>query len=275
MTALAASLSRKATTEASSVRAARRLRSAPATCRRFAGVSITDGRIAFTRTCRSASSAASTSVSRTTPAFATAVRGRAGAAGHRRARGDVHDRAARRQPPRRLAARPPRGAEVQRRGAHAAARDRSRRPCPRGSRRPRSRPSAASARRGKRVPERLDLVGGQVDASTERHAARRGRRDDRSPRSRSASTIAEPSAPPRRRRARRQPLGWARLARNSRRSSGSSYAPRQNVVTVRECSSTPRICVQRCDASRCTATPAARQRRRARRRSARRAAPAP
>ncbi len=43
----------------------------------------------------------------------------------------------------------------------------------------------------------------------------------------------------------------ARSTNSRRRSAFSSYVPRQNVVTVRECSSrTPRICVHRCSASR-------------------------
>ena len=39
-------------------------------------------------------------------------------------------------------------------------------------------------------------------------------------------------------------------SRNSRRRSGSRNAPRQNVVIVDDCSSTPRMCVHRCSAER-------------------------
>ena len=127
-----------------------------------------------------------------------------------------------------------------------------------------ARPSAA------RRSQSASTSSGEVRSTASRAArAARGRRPDggrrRPPgrRARAAPRRARGRARRRRRRrARRRAIvrsrarRWLRTSsRNSRRSSGSSNAPRQNVVIVRECSSTPRICVQRCDASRWTATP--------------------
>ena len=156
---------------------------------------------------------------------------------------------------------------------------------------PRKPPAALTTQRGvarrlEPVPERLDLLGGgQVDrlvphARPRRGARRRaGRRaTTRSPRASSASTIADPSAPPppQTSATRHYRSVRATSCRNSRRSSGSSNAPRQNVVDR------PRVLldaahlraeVRRLEVHRDAARRD--QRRRARPRSARRAAPAP